>query len=99
MLWLFGVSLYKLYNMDLGFKHSYFYMQEPLEPWLHLTNDQSAFIGEYMGGYFQIQGSGTFADTARGIVVRAVTGTIVATEITGVGNWYTTQMCAYTNDN
>ena len=66
---------------------------------LRLTNNQKALFGEYMSGHFQIQGCGSFANATSGIVVRAVTGAIIAAEIAGIGNWDTTQMCADTNDN
>lgn len=65
----------------------------------HLTNDQEVIFWEYMSWYFQVEWSGSLADTTRSVVVRTVAWTVVATKVTSIGNWHTTQMCAHTNHN
>lgn len=50
-------------------------------------------------GHLQIERSRSLTDTAGSVVVGTVARTVVSTEVTGVGNWHTTQVRADTDNN
>lgn len=51
-----------------------------------------------MRGHLQVQRGGSLADSAGRVVVRPVTGTVVAPEVPGVGDGHATQMGAHTDN-
>lgn len=63
-----------------------------------LADNQQVIVRELVVGDLQIQGSRSLADTSGRIVVRAMARTIVASPIASIGNWYTAQVSADSDD-
>lgn len=64
-----------------------------------LTDDEQIALHEGVRRYFKVQRRGSFPDSAAGVIVGTMAGTIITTEVSRVGDGYASQMRANTNYN
>ena len=60
----------------------------------NLTNDHGAILHKFVVGNLQVEGCWAFSNTSRRIVMGTVTWAIIASEFSGIGDWYTSKMGA-----
>jgi len=65
----------------------------------HCLTDQKDSLGkEFVDWYLEVKRSGSLPDPAGGVVVGAVAGTVVATELAGVSDGHATQVGAHSEN-
>lgn len=63
-----------------------------------LADDKKSFFWEAVRGNFQVEWRWSLADAAAGVVMWSVARTVVAAEVSGVGDWHATQVSADAED-
>ena len=63
-----------------------------------LADNKQALLGELVVGDLKVEGCGALPDPARGVVVGAVAGAVVAAKLAGVGDGHAAQVGAHAKD-
>ena len=66
---------------------------------MYLANNHHVVIHEFVIRNLQVKRSRSFPDTASGVVMGTVTGAIIATKFTSIGNGHTSQVSTNSQDN